>query len=526
MMDIKKEKEDIQDYLVDESNIHSAPADSVEAVYFPESEADIISILQKASSSRTPVTISGAGTGITGSRVPIHGGMVISMERMLIPGSSSDISSGYKLINFKAMAGDAGMLVDQEGKRVIVPPGLTLQDISGTLPPGLFYPPDPTEQSAQIGGNVATNASGARCFHYGPTRRWVSSLRMITPDGDIISVSRGETFADQDGIIRFSSISGKEYEIKIPDYKMPHVKNAAGLYSQPGMDLLDLLIGSEGLLGVFSEIGLDLAEMPGQILSDIAFFDDETRALALVNDLRPLKDRGIISIEFFNRMSLDFIREEFPAIRKEMEAAVFVEISTLDAGMTARLADLLEAHESKEDWFARNKLDSQDLKEFRHALPDRLNSYLKQKDSYKMGTDFVVPEDGFEEMMQSYSEAGEEYRSQHPREGAHYTILGHIGDFHVHFNFITHSEEERTTAKRLYLRLARKAISLGGTISGEHGVGKKTVLVDGLETPYLELMYGKSGLEQIAGVKKVFDPQCILNIGNMAPRELLLKKGI
>ena len=521
IMDIKTGKEDILDYLVDESNIHSASANSVEAVYFPESEEDIISIMRDASSSKTLVTISGAGTGITGSRVPIHGGIVVSMERMLIPGASSALPQGYKLINFRAIAGDASMLVDQANKKAIVPPGLTLQDISGNLPHGLFYPPDPTEQSAQIGGNVATNASGARCFHYGPTRSWVSSLRMITPESEIITVNRGEIFADQGGIIRFSFISGCEYEIKIPDYKMPQVKNAAGLYSQPGMDLIDLLIGSEGLLGVFSEIGLDLAEMPGQILSDIAFFDDEDRALAFVNDLRPLREKGIISIEFFNATALDFIREEFPAIKVEIEAAVFVEMSTLDAGMTGSLADLLKAHDSKEDWFARNRLDSQDLKEFRHALPDRLNSYLKQKASYKMGTDFAVPEGGFEEMMQCYREAGDEFKSQHPREGVHYTILGHIGDFHVHFNFITHSEEERATAKRLYLQLAQKAISLGGTISGEHGVGKKTVLIDGSETPYLKLMYGKSGIEQIARVKKVFDPQSIMNIGNMVPKELL-----
>jgi D-lactate dehydrogenase (cytochrome) len=97
----------------------------------------------------------------------------------------------------------------------------------------------------------------------------------------------------------------------------------------------------------------------------------------------------------------------------------------------------------------------------------------------------------------------------------HHVLFGHIGDCHLHFNFITASEAERIHAKELYSELAKVAISMGGTISGEHGVGKKTLAIDGRTMPYLELMYGKAGLEEIARVKSAFDPKGLLNAGNM-----------
>ncbi len=508
-------KEEILDYLTDEANIHHAPADSVSAVYFPKNEEDIIQIMKDASSSKTRISTSGAGTGITGSRVPLHGGIVISMERMI----QFRPREGYDLIEFQAMAGNASLLLSNDRKTAIVPPGLTLIDLDNGLPYDLFHPPDPTERTSQIGGNVATNASGARGFYYGSTRNRITGLRMILASGEVIRIRRGEYLADNEGMIQFKTEAGKTLSIKIPDYEMPNVKNAAGLYSQPGMDLVDLLIGSEGLFGIFAEIEIVMEELPGQIFSDVAFFDDEKKATSLANNLRLLKARGVLSIEFFNSTALDFIREEFPAIKEGVKAAIFMELSTLDPEMTSVLSSLLKKHGSVEDWFAGNRIDNMAMKEFRHALPDKLNTYLRQHDSYKMGTDFAVPPEAFPDIMAYYHEIGERFKSQHPRDGVHYTMMGHIGDHHVHFNFITHTKEEQASAKSLYLKLAQKAIELGGTISAEHGVGKKTVLIEGREIPYLELMYGKAGLQQIAEIKKIFDPDLLLNLGNMVPIE-------
>ncbi len=159
------------------------------------------------------------------------------------------------------------------------------------------------------------------------------------------------------------------------------------------------------------------------------------------------------------------------------------------------------------------------FKEFRHSLPDTVNSYLKQNESHKLGTDFAVPEDGFEQMMMAYREADKMLKDAFPRAGVHSVLFGHLGDYHLHFNFITHTAAELAFAKRLYVKLAQKAVQLGGTISAEHGVGKKTVELNGRQAPYLQLMFGKDGLTQIAAAKRSLDPHLILNVGNMLPED-------
>ena len=134
-----------------------------------------------------------------------------------------------------------------------------------------------------------------------------------------------------------------------------------------------------------------------------------------------------------------------------------------------------------------------------------------------------MPAPHFTDILAAYHEAGESFARRFPREGKHYLMFGHIGNYHLHVNFITQSEEERQFAKELYSGLAARAVELGGTISGEHGVGKKTIAIQGQTLPYLELMYGKEGLLQIARVKKSIDPGLILNVGNMVPRSYLLE---
>jgi D-lactate dehydrogenase (cytochrome) len=160
------------------------------------------------------------------------------------------------------------------------------------------------------------------------------------------------------------------------------------------------------------------------------------------------------------------------------------------------------------------------FREFRHSLPEAVNSYVKQQHSYKLATDFAVPAAGFREIMRAYREADETFRKAFPRAGVHAVLFGHLGDYHLHFNFITRAEAEMAFAKQLYVKLARKAVELGGTISAEHGVGKKTVELDGRVVPYLQLMFGKDGLRQIAAVKRALDPNLILNVGNMVPEGL------
>jgi len=510
-MNIKNDADTITQYISDESNAFFAKAEAIEAVYYPETEQELSKIL---ASTKGNISTSGAGTGITGSRVPVHGGIIISMEKMIRASPKPDC----KEIIRKELSGNIYIYLDEGAGQAHIAPGISLSELAAALPPGWIYPPDPTETSAFLGGTVATNASGARCFNFGPTRNWVNGLRVIMPDGEIINIQRGRDFA-VDGVLEFISESGKSYSVNIPKYNMPDVKNAAGIFSKPGMDLIDLFIGSEGMFGIISEITIKLHKTKGQPVSDLGFFGSEEDALAYVNELRPMRGKGILAIEYLDSNSLNFLRGEHPELRDGLGAAVFVAMAGESMQMMDNISCILAKHNAVEDWCAHTFATQRDLKEFRHALPDGINAYLRQHDSYKLGTDFVVPAEKFHVMMEKYQEIGQQFKSMFPRAGSHFVIFGHIGDCHVHFNFITASQEERTAAKQLYLKLARYAISLSGTISGEHGVGKKTLPVNGKNMPYLELMYGESGLKEIARVKKALDPELRLNLGNMVPVE-------
>ena len=514
-MNVKNDLETIGQYLSDESNAFSAKPEIIDAVYYPETERELADTL---ASTNGRATISGAGTGITGSRVPIHGGIVISTEKMLkiLP------KKNCKKLTRKGLAGEICIYLDEENELAHAAPGISLAELVATLPPGWVYPPDPTETSATLGGTVSTNASGARCFSFGSTRNWVQAIRIMLADGEILDITRGKNFA-HDGVLNFQSESGKSYSIKIPDYNMPDIKNSAGLFSKPGMDLIDLFIGNEGILGIFTEITIKIHKMKGVPVSDLAFFSSQEDAIAYADELRPMRGKGVMAIEFMDANSLEFLRNEHPELQDGLKAAVFTAIKGGSMELLDMLSKIQDKHNAVEDWCAHTMSTQRDLKEFRHSLPDGINSYLKQHNSYKLGTDFVVPLDKFPEMMKNYQAAGEKFSGQFPRPGTHYVIFGHIGDCHVHFNFITASEEERTTAKQLYLELARQAIALGGTISGEHGVGKKFLQVQGNNIAYLELMYGEAGLKEIARVKRALDPELRLNLGNMVPNYYFVK---
>jgi D-lactate dehydrogenase (cytochrome) len=226
---------------------------------------------------------------------------------------------------------------------------------------------------------------------------------------------------------------------------------------------------------------------------------------------------GIMSLEYFDENSIQLARDEYPMILENVRSAVFIELISPDIDLMNELAKAQAQHGAVDDWCALTSSDIRDLKEFRHSLPDGVNAYLKRHQSYKLGTDFAVPSANFREMMETYRRTGKEFKERFPREGMHYTLFGHIGQYHVHYNFITHNSRELANAKKLYLALARKAIELGGTISAEHGVGKKTVEIDGKEKPYLELMYGPEHLNDITSLKRIFDPNKILNVGNIIP---------
>jgi D-lactate dehydrogenase (cytochrome) len=513
---IKTAQDQIQSYLGDSSHMAGGFA---ERVVFPENAEEIAVVLNEASRTRTQVTISGAGTGTVAGRVPF-GGIVIATDKL---NRIRDI------------------VIDDDGGHVTVEAGVILGDLQRAVQAkGLLYPPDPTERGCFIGGNIATNASGSRSFKYGPTRNYVERLKLALATGDTLDLRRGVVCADARGRISVPTSSGKSIEAQLPTYRMPNVrKHACGYYIAPGMDVVDLFIGSEGTLGVILEAELRLLPEPAGLLSGVIFFDSEETLLAFVREARErsLKHRGSNSIaherssdlgtsltvregrsldaralEFFDEESLNFLRQKYDTVPAAAKGAVFFEQETTDTTEDVLMnewLDLLTSHRALADqsWFATNEQDQTKLREFRHALPVLMNEWFARFRQRKVSTDMSVPDEEFAGMLRFYQDS--------LRGGAlRYTIFGHIGDNHVHVNILPRDDQESEKAWAIYRTFIRRAVDVGGTISAEHGIGK-------LKREYLRELYGDEHLREMAALKRAFDPAEVLGRGNIFAEEFL-----
>ena len=507
---IKKEQDEIQSFLADASNTAGGRA---ERVLFPESAEEVARALAEASGEGTPVTAAGAGTGIVGGRVP-YGGVVLSTERLNRVGEfvREGDGRGFATVGAGVVLGD----FQREAKAR-----------------GMLYPPDPTEWSCFIGGTVATNASGARTFKYGATRAYVRALQVALTTGDILELRRGELFAGADGSVRIPLGGGRKIEARLPTYTMPATrKHAAGYFTRPGMDLIDLFVGSEGTLGVVTEAELSLLPQPEGVLAGVVFFKSEEQLLAFVRDARALSLQTRVTsnggaspagvgldaraLEYFDREALKFLRERYPLVPLEAAGAVFFEQETAEATEEALMGEwleLVERHDAlaEESWFGTNESDRAEMRAFRHALPVMVNEWLARQGQRKVSTDMAVPDDKFPEMLRFYKET-----LRAGRLG--YVIFGHIGDNHVHVNILPRDDAEAVAARETYGRFVERAVSLGGTISAEHGVGK-------IKRDYLRALYGEQHLREMAALKRAFDPACVLGRGNVFPEEFLPAPG-
>lgn len=500
----------IHNYLSDESRSLTGKA---EKVYYPSNKAEVSFILKQANETGIPVTVSGGGTGITGSRVPL-GGAVLSTEKLIsVPFMENE---GYEMIETESGKGVISFLLNREAKRIIVPPGILLDDLYKILEENnLFYPPNPTELSATVGGNIATNASGGRSFKYGAVRNWVRSLRVVLPTGELLKIQRGEVFApNNEFIVEYPD--GMTVRVPVPSYKMPEVKNASGYFASPGMDLIDLFIGAEGTLGVITLAEIEVIPWKDEIFSCILFFENENDALSFITEARDLsRSEGefmdALTLDYFDANSLEFMRKSHADIPQKARAAIFGEqlLPSDPDDVLCAWMDLMERHNCIEDWTAETHKDHERLRLFRHSLPESVNELMRLRHLKKMGMDLAVPDHRLEEIMGEYHRAGRD-------NGFDYVLFGHIGNNNLHMNFLPKDESEMLKMKEIYLDLARKGIAMGGTISAEHGVGKKRITIDEKEYPYIYLMYGKEGLKESALLKRSLDPAGILNMGNIS----------
>jgi D-lactate dehydrogenase (cytochrome) len=510
-------------YLDDESHSFDGAA---EKILFPSSADQVAAILRESFENGTPVTIQGGRTGLTGGAVPL-GGIILNLEKMTellyMDYSAED--------DLYSIAGQAGVLLEDvvavvNSKSLDILRGKGTSDQQKAFERFLSesdtftFPVDPTEMSAWLGGIVACNASGARTLKFGAVRDWVFRIQIVLMNGDILDLERGKVFA-QDGKFEIELSDGSTVEVQIPSYKMPKTKNAAGLYAKPDMDLIDLFIGSEGILGVITEVELGLNKMPDEMMTVMAFFKSEEDAVSFVYDIRaPDTPVPMNFLEYFDPNALKMIKEKaaasgitVPALGDDTKAIVFFEFSYTDEtmeDMVMGLEEILNKHNtsSESSWAGMDRSELQKMKTVRHFVPETVNATIAMRKAqyhkvHKIGTDMAVPDEALRDYLKFYRETLE-------AQGMEFVIFGHIGNNHLHVNMLPRNNEEVDQGMDNYMTFARRAVELGGTVAAEHGIGK-------LKRAFLEVMYGDDGIKEMQAVKKALDPEWLLNRDNMIP---------
>ncbi len=483
-----------------------------EQVCFPETLEDIRNIVFQAKLQGIPLSLIGGKTGITGGSVPIDDCIAISFSEM----------SAIKYV----------LPLPDGSPMLVCEPGISLntidifcqnptkwptkvQGIERLLHKAYIYTPDPTEMSAQLGGTVATNASGARSYKYGSTRGFIEELSLVFSTGDTMTLRRG-TNIEKNGLFTFTTDQGNNYSIKKPEYKFFELKNASGYFSDKNMDLIDLFIGSEGTLAIFYSIGIRLIPKP-TIVSGLSFFPDSQSAFAAAAFFR--SQPPIAAIEYFDSSALSILENssdamslDLPRIPTGKTAAIYWEFTeensiTFESSIDLWESMLVRFGSSIElTWSGFTENEIQTLKTFRHAVPEAINARIATyKRDYpnirKISTDSALPPPHFDSIMSQWITIIKQ-------SGIEYAIFGHLGDFHLHINLIPHNQEEFDLAQRIYEQIMFDTVSCGGTISAEHGIGK-------IKTRYLLKMYGTDAINDMKRIKTQVDEKWLLNRGNL-----------
>lgn len=345
---------------------------------------------------------------------------------------------------------------------------------------------------------------------------------MVLADGRILDIRRGATKLTKDNS-RIITETGICIQVPVPSYIMPDSKTSCGYYAKDGMDAIDLFIGQEGTLSVITEVELGLVKKPFKILSVFVFFANEEDAWGFAEEARDASRANkyrashsglnALSIEYFDSNALSMLRQRDVNIPESAKGAIFFEQDTSasqDEGLIVEeWIGLIAKYgvSTGNTWVAMSERDAERFTGIRYAVPEAVNDKIRSRAFRKFSTDISVPDHKSREMMKYYSDIFISNPIEH-------LIFGHLGENHVHVNIIPGSEKEALMASDIIMKLVKKGISLGGAVSAEHGIGK-------LKHGYLQEMYGLKGIKEMVILKKAFDPNSILGVGNIFPRELL-----
>ena len=465
---------------------------------------------------------------------------------MLAVGAQSSLTGGATPLGDIVLSTDRLNTISIAGDRVRVGAGVPLQALQDELAKaGRWFPPVPTYLGAFAGGAVATCAAGAATFKYGTVREWVDGLTIVLAGGDVLELSRGEHRATGGGFT-IGTASGDRI-IRLPDHiRMPDVpKRSAGYFIAPGMDLVDLFIGSEGTLGVIVSVTFRTAPLPGALCRALVPVPSEDLAIAITGELREAAietwragdPRGIdiAAIEHIDARSIAVIRED--GVDRKLN------ISLPSGAAVVLLIDLeLPAAASQTSWLAeleslgdasapdsplvrfgrilqrRGVLDDTEIAlpgnrsraaafaELREAVPAGVNRRVAQArladpSISKTAADMIVPFDRFGDMMH-------ECRRLFAERDLDLAVWGHISDGNVHPNVIPRRGDDVIKGRDAILELGDWVIAHGGCPLAEHGVGRNPI-----KQELLRRLYGTGGVYAMHAIKLSLDPYASLACG-------------
>ena len=414
-------------------------------VLLPETVQQVAAIMTVAHSQRLPVITRGSGTGLAGGAVPVEGGIVLCLVRM-----------------------DRIIEVDEANLAMVVEPGVITQRVAdAAAAAGLFYPPDPGSiKISTIGGNVANNSGGLRGLKYGVTRDYVMALQVVLADGQILNTGT------------------------------KCVKDVAGF------TLKDLFIGSEGTLGVITSINLKLIPPPAAKQTMIAHFESMTDAARTVSEI--IRHKIIpCTLEFLDRVTIGCV-EEYVAIGLplDVEALLLIEVDGHPAEVAEQAAEierLAGEHGAREVRRAHSEEEATRLASARRTA----FSALARLAPTVVLEDVTVPRSELARMVAHIAQVSERY-------GVKIGTFGHMGDGNLHPTFLTDERDAREMGRveQAMREVFEFAVELGGTITGEHGVGLA-------KKPFLPAAIGPVAMDITRRLKADFDPEGILNPGKI-----------
>lgn len=485
---------DVADLLRDESRMSAA---AVASVAEPGTLAELRQVLRWHADEGHQVTVSGARTGVAGGAVPEASTHLVSVARLrgLV---HVDLESTPPTV--RALAGTSLR---------------ELHALLATTAPLWTLPLDPTEAGASIGGMAATNAAGSRAFRFGATRDWVVGLTVELASGRTLGLRRG---ADRAEAGAMTLVDGDQRRaVRLPAIPKPYTKNSIGYGFAPDGDVLDLFIGSEGTLGVVSEVTFRLMPSDEQRLAFLQSFATPAQAFTLVEGLRGEQALRTTAIEFLDARSHELARETGkPEVARVLANAppgscsVFAEFgydddTSLEATVERVLALVGDAGGDEAAGLA--GMDDQtlnDIRVFRHAVPERINATIAQRRQaqptlHKIATDMAVQDPDLRWVYDLYS-------TRLTAAGLDHAIFGHAGNNHFHVNILPRNGEELTRAKAIYAEFAQAIVARGGCVSAEHGIGR-------IKKHFLPVQYGAATLEAMRTAKRWLDPGWRLNPG-------------